>query len=281
VSILTTADGGVYRYASGTSFSSPITAGVVGLIMSANPELAPAEVGNLLETSADDLGAEGYDSSFGFGRVNAYEALLAATNTPPPPLDTTPPSVAISSPSDGETVSGTINVNVSASDDVGVTDVELYLDGEFLATDTAEPFAFAWDTTQWTDGVHTLEAIAYDAAGNSTTSDAVIVTVDNAVTDTTPPAISIVSPADGATVSKVVRIKVSASDNVEVQRVEVYVDGKMIGTISCETTSCAPTFNWNVKRKKVAKGAHTILARAYDAAGNLGTSSTVTVYKVK
>ena len=61
--IWSTTRGGGYGSVSGTSFSSPVTAGVVALILSANPELAPLEVMEILENTADDLGPAGVSSS--------------------------------------------------------------------------------------------------------------------------------------------------------------------------------------------------------------------------
>ena len=58
-------------------------------------------------------------------------------------------------------------MDVSATDNVGVVQVDLYVDGVFLATDTSSPYSFAWDTTPASNGAHTLQAVATDAAGNS------------------------------------------------------------------------------------------------------------------
>lgn len=176
VSIYTTTKRGGYGGVSGTSFSSPITVGVAALIWSVNPGLSPANVETLLEANADDLGPAGYDTSFGCGRVNAYKAVLAAGGVPLPSPDTTPPSASISSPADGVSVSGTISVDVSAADNVGVTQVAPYIDGALFATDPTAPYSFAWDTTQSSNTTHTLQAVAYDAAGNSGASAAVSVT---------------------------------------------------------------------------------------------------------
>ncbi|HEY1340751.1 MAG TPA: S8 family serine peptidase, partial [Bryobacteraceae bacterium] len=92
--ILTTMSGGGYGYWYGTSFSSPITAGVAALMLAANPSLANTSLVSMLEQSVDDLGSAGYDSSFGYGRVNAYKAVSAALGAaaPPPPP---PPSVSV------------------------------------------------------------------------------------------------------------------------------------------------------------------------------------------
>ena len=79
--ILTTTMGGGYGYWYGTSFSSPITAGVGALILSVNPALSASAVVSLLEQNTDDLGTAGFDNYFGWGRVNANKAVLAARQT--------------------------------------------------------------------------------------------------------------------------------------------------------------------------------------------------------
>jgi subtilisin family serine protease len=76
--IYTTYSGGGYGYASGTSFSAPIVAGVAALVMSANPSLSPTKVQDILKDSADDKGAPGWDPSYGSGRVNAANAVALA-----------------------------------------------------------------------------------------------------------------------------------------------------------------------------------------------------------
>ena len=95
--------------------------------------------------------------------------------------DTTPPSVSITSPTSGSQVSGAINVAATASDNVGVVGVQLYVDGAAVGPeDTSAPYSLAWDTRSGTNGSHTLAARARDAAGNTTTSTGVSVTVSNA-----------------------------------------------------------------------------------------------------
>src|SRR5205823_6794294 len=80
--------------------------------------------------------------------------------------DTTPPTCAITTPSNGVTVSGTITLVATASDDVGVSTVVFYVDDVWQATDTTSPYSFSWDTTTVGNGSHSLMAKAYDAAGN-------------------------------------------------------------------------------------------------------------------
>src|SRR5439155_14852369 len=88
------------------------------------------------------------------------------------------------------------------------------------------PYSTSWDTTTATNGSHTLTAIARDAAGNTTTSAAVTVTVSN---DTTPPAVSISAPAANATVSGSATVSATATDNVGVVGVQFKLDGANLG----------------------------------------------------
>jgi len=97
-----------------------------------------------------------------------------------PPPDTTPPTVNITNPTNGQTVSGTQPVAASAMDNVAVASVQFYLDGSPLGSAvTASPYATSWDTTTATAGTHTLSATATDTSGNAATSANVTVTVQN------------------------------------------------------------------------------------------------------
>ena len=107
----------------------------------------------------------------------------SATDLPPVSgnIDTTPPSVAITAPASGATVSGTINVNATASDNVRVALVQFQLDGVDLgAADTAAPYSFSWNTATASNGSHVLRAVARDVAGNNKISSTVTVITSNA-----------------------------------------------------------------------------------------------------
>ncbi|MDX1746717.1 MAG: Ig-like domain-containing protein, partial [Halobacteriales archaeon] len=103
-----------------------------------------------------------------------------------------PPTVSITQPANGSTVSGTISVVANASDDGTVTQVEFFVDGTSLGIDSdgSDGWSIPWNTSGVADGGHTVSATATDDAGQ-TGSDAVGVTVDN-VDD--PPAVSITNP---------------------------------------------------------------------------------------
>ncbi|HYC61361.1 MAG TPA: Ig-like domain-containing protein [Thermoanaerobaculia bacterium] len=95
--------------------------------------------------------------------------------------DTQAPATSITAPPNAATVSATVNVTASASDNVGVTKVEFWLDGVLRSTDTASPYAWSWNTTTSTNGAHSLLSKAYDAANNIGTSTTINVTVSNGV----------------------------------------------------------------------------------------------------
>ncbi|NWG08813.1 MAG: S8 family serine peptidase, partial [Nitrososphaerales archaeon] len=141
--IYTTIRGGGYSSVSGTSFSAPLTAGLVALIFSANPSLTPTEVEQIMESTALDLGDPGYDVYYGYGRIDASRALMSV-NGFVTYRDTDPPSVTITHPNDGTTVSGSVTISVDAYDNDCVSRVELYKDGVLYAMDNTTPFSFYW-----------------------------------------------------------------------------------------------------------------------------------------
>jgi fibronectin type 3 domain-containing protein len=111
------------------------------------------------------------------GNVGAAsnEASATAANT-----DTTPPTVAITAPAGGATVSASVSVTADATDNQSVAGVQFKVDGQSIAAeDTVAPYSVNWDTQGQLNGPHTLTAVARDGGGNTTTSSPVTVTVSN------------------------------------------------------------------------------------------------------
>lgn len=96
--IYTTTTGGAYRYASGTSFSSPISAGLGALIYSINPSFTPAEVESFIFSTCVDLGTAGDDIVYGNGRINSAAAVQKAANYTG---NVSPVAVASATPTEG------------------------------------------------------------------------------------------------------------------------------------------------------------------------------------
>lgn len=266
--IWSTNKGGGYGQWWGTSFASPVAAGVVALMMSARPDLPNTKIESLLYSSSVDLGSVGRDIYYGYGRVDAAAAVSAAVAAAA--ADTQAPAVAISSPAGGATVSGLVAIDVAASDNVGVTRVDLTVNGTLVASDVASPYQFSWDSTKTANGTASLVAYAYDAAGNSKASTSVALSVANAVVaDTQPPSVVLKNPLNGAKVSGTVQISASASDNAGTTGLKqsLYIDGVLVAS----GTGGSLSYNWNTR--KVSIGNHAISAVAQDAAGNKSTAA--------
>jgi len=103
-------------------------------------------------------------------------------------IDTTSPTVSLTGPANGTTVSGTsVTVSANASDTVGVVGVQFKLDGANLGAETTSaPYSVTWNTTTMANGSHTLSAVARDAAGNQATATPVTVGVSNSVPTSLP-----------------------------------------------------------------------------------------------
>ena len=80
--------------------------------------------------------------------------------------DTVAPTVTISSPTNGATVRNTVKIYVNSADQVGVTKVEFYLNGALFGSSISATPVFNWNTRYAAKGAHTLQAYAYDVAGN-------------------------------------------------------------------------------------------------------------------
>ena len=109
--------------------------------------------------------------------------------------DTMPPTISITSPAANATLSGTVSLTATATDDVAVASVQFKVDnGNTGAAITAAPYSYALNTTTFSNGNHTLTAVATDTSGNTATSTGVLVNVNN----TTPaPSITSLNPAAG------------------------------------------------------------------------------------
>lgn len=97
-----------------------------------------------------------------------------------PPADQTPPAVKLTAPAAGATLTGSVTLSASASDDgSGVQQVEFYANDALVGKATAAPYSITWDTRSVADGSYRIAAKAYDKAGNAAQTDPVTVTVAN------------------------------------------------------------------------------------------------------
>jgi hypothetical protein len=159
-----------------------------------------------------------------------------------PPPDT----VTITNPSNGATVSGTVNITASTTG--SINEVRFYIDSSLKYTDTTAPFSWNWDTTTYSEGSHTIRVDGY-ASGVFKDDDTITVTVDNIPIYS----VTITNPTDGQTVSGTVTC--AATSNCT--SVRWYIDG----VYKTEDTSVPFQYSWDTTLE--SNGSHTVKAEGY------------------
>lgn len=171
-------------------------------------------------------------------------------------------------PGEGQTVAGLITATAYADARSGITKVEFYLDGTLIGSSTTAPFSVPFDTTKYSNGIHKMQVKGYGSGGvkanvtNFYIQNNGTVIEPPPVTDTTPPAVSIISPAGGTSLKGTVTIKVNAADNVGVSKVDLYIRELFVGS---KTTS---PFDFLVDTLSYPNGKAAVKAVASDTAGN-------------
>jgi O-glycosyl hydrolase len=185
--------------------------------------------------------------------------------------DTTPPTVSITSPAAGATLTSTVNVVASAQDNVSVASVQFKVDGANSGPSfTAPPYSYSLNTTSLSNGNHTLAATATDGAGNTASSATVPIVVNNSSASQL--VVSITAPVSGATVSGTTTVTANASSSIGVASVQFQLDGANVGS---PVTVAPYTYSWDTT--KSSNGSHTLKAVAKDTAGTSTTSAADTV----
>lgn len=142
----------------------------------ANPGLWGMAFGNGAQNQP--AGTLYFAAGIGAEAAGLYARIDLGANGP----DAEAPTVALTAPAAG-TISGTVTMTADASDDVGVAQVDFLVTAggttTTIGSDTSAPYSIAFNTTTVANGAATLTARALDAAGNSTTSASVAVTIDN------------------------------------------------------------------------------------------------------
>lgn len=213
--------------------------------------------------------------------------LIKQTLTP----DDTDPEVSIESPSDGDSLEWTADVQGTASDDVGLFEVQIKVDNgsfskvssSFNSDYTEGDWSYAWKTNLFQNGEHTLTVKAMDTSFNSST-DTVTVDVSNPEDDT-PPSVSIDEPSSGASVSESINISGTASDDeTGIRHVEVRIDnntqtswrsGSGTGVFS-EASLSDGEWSLSLNTARISNGSRDIVVRAVDQVGNV-TEKSVTI----
>ncbi len=181
-----------------------------------------------------------------------------------------PPSVSVTNPTDGTTVSGSVTVTADATDDNGITQVEFFVDGGSIGVDSngSDGWSISWDTTAYAEGSHTVSATATDTAAQIA-SDSVSATVDNVPDPDNPPTVSVTNPSNGATISGSINVTADASDDNGVTQVEFFVDGGSIGVDNDGSDGWSASWDTTA----YADGGHTVSATATDTIDQTASDS--------
>lgn len=181
--------------------------------------------------------------------------------------DTIAPTASITTPQTGSTVTDTVDVSASASDNVGISSVEFWLDGTRFATDTTAPYSASFDSSTKTNGTHSLQVRAIDTSGNVGSSTITTFIISN---DNLPPTIRLTAPTGGI-VSGQVAMTAEVSDDLGISKLEFYANDFLIGAIAQQPY----TITWDTTR--APNSTVDVHAVAYDSAGHSTTSTPVTV----
>lgn len=222
---------------------------------------------SLYKAGGPNAGTDGKDLGVDFAALDAALAgNFVPPSTSPPSGDTIAPTVSLTTPAAAATVSGSVTLSATASDNSNtVSRVEFYRGSTLIATDPAAPFSVPWDTTAVTNGNYALTAKAYDPANNVGTSSPVSVTVSNSTSgggENPAPTASLTSPINDATLSGTVTLTATASDNTSVSEVYFILDSE---TVLGPPDSTAP-YTFNFDTTKFGDGNHTLWVRAWDTA---------------
>lgn len=217
--------------------------------------LAPNTTFNYRVRSIDAAGNER------IGTNGTFKTAATPDNTPPT-IPTGLTTTAITSTQ--------INLSWTAStDNVAVTGYQVFRNGTQVGTSTTNTFS---DTGLSPSTLYSYTVRAVDAALNPS-EQSLPASATTLAPDTTLPTATITAPTGSATLSGMVTISASASDNVGVSGVTFLVDNVVVG--GAEDTTSPYSVVWN--STTVSSGVHTIIARARDASGNLGDSQPVSV----
>lgn len=182
--------------------------------------------------------------------------------------DLTPPTINITSPTNGSTVSGTVNVAANASDNKAVDHVELSVDGNTLSSLSTAPYTFSWNSSSVPNGSHTITATAYDAAGNSAVST---ITVTTANADTSAPTAPSNLTATAASTTSINLSWSASTDNLGVAG--YYIIRAGVTVAQTDSTVCSGSTCTYSDSNLSPATSYSYQVEAYDGANNISNPS--------
>ena len=148
--------------------------------------------------------------------------------------DDQPPTINITSPSNGAVITKKVTIRTQASDDKGIQKVDFYVNNSFKQSVFSPPYKWEWDPGPYSSGFHTIKAIAFDTIAQ-TAEASISLKVDK------PPEVNLISPLSGTDVSGTIIIKALASDDFGIKNVRIYINNNLKKT----DTSTPYNYTWN------------------------------------
>ena len=230
------------------------------------------DTNSMPEDNISSIYAYVYDYSKNYQIIGPISVTINNQDAP----DITYPQGTIVTPASGSTVNGVVDIEVNVFDNIGISKVNFFINGDSLFCDTIPPYNYNWDTTQENENQnHTINIDVIDLSGNQTSLYPVAVYVDNLEEpDITPPNIVIYEPAANQTVFGAVDILTIATDNDSVSKVEFYQNYELVET----DFTANYTYSWNTLLEN-DDTEHIWFAIAYDAQSNSSQSDPI-IFKV-
>jgi hypothetical protein len=166
-----------------------------------------------------------------------------------------PPTVVITQPTNGATVTGTITISATITPGAGasISSVTLAVDGGTGTAMSGNPYTLQVNTSPWTTGQHTLLVTAIDNAARTGTQSIVVYKGAPSV-----PVVDITTPTNGAVVYGTMTLQSTVTSTRTISTVDLTIDGASQGA-----KTSAP-YNWNVNTLGLSNAQHTILVTATD-----------------
>lgn len=276
--------GNGYAAYSGTSMATPFVAGTAALILDADPSLTPAQVREILVTTAQDWGPAAQDIDYGYGRLDAYAAVAKAARRsagsgPAVPAHSyfsgslTGTGQAVEHPLPITDTAWPLAVTLIMPDWRGSSspDFDLYVyapDGSEVGRSTGTTRQETVSRAVSQTGTYRIRVSSYAGSGPYFL-DASAGTGGGGPVDN-PPAVRFAAPAEGAELSGTARVKVEASDDRGVSKVELAIDDGARQDITGSFDGTYYTYDWDTAT--AADGGHRLTARATDTGGQVATA---------
>src|SRR3989338_7927360 len=159
-----------------TAMAAPHVSGAAALVSGAMPSYSNSMIREVLQDNALDLGDAGYDNLYGYGLLQAGEAVKKARDSAvTPPVLENVLEVSVISPSEGEKVTGNVWIKATTTNGNPIVRADYLADDQIFTVSSSSPFEAIWDSTVVADGPHKIGVIVTDSSGQSAKAEVNII----------------------------------------------------------------------------------------------------------